>query len=297
MRSNLGILVLAGTASALVGIGQMTACTTADSDTGAGGAAGSTAGTTTVPGGTGGVAGTGAGGSTTTPAGGTACAKTKTLSAAKPSIGNFDSYDGAADLSSWSFPMGGESSTGIFWGTFGYGDRANGGPGTFDMTTGHSAPYALRVADTMAQNWGGGMGLWISDCLNATVFTGISFWVRGNAPKGTATLAAFMSETTPTVASVTGHKTGTCPGNDTTCINPKFEFGVTDSWVFIQAPWTAFAKGDAATGSATVAADGHNLWQIQFDIGLNFVPGATSTDPWVPVPAPYELVVDDLAFY
>ena len=293
MRTTLGLFGLAVAVAALLGLSHMTACTS-DTTNGAGGAAGSTAGSTTTPASTGGTAG-----ATTTPtAGGTACAKSKTLSATKPGIANFDSYDGAADLSSWSFAMGGDSSTGVLCGTFGYGDRANNVPGTFDMTTGHSAPYALRVADTMAQNWGGGMGLWISDCLNATTFKGISFWARGNAPKGTATLSAFMSETTPTVASVTGHKTGTCPGNDTTCINPKFDFNVTNDWVFIQAPWTGFAKGDPATGgTTTIAPDGHNIWQIQFDIGLVFVAGATSTDPWVPVPAAYELVVDDLAFY
>jgi len=290
MRTTLGLFGLGLAVAALLGLSQVVACT-GDTDNGAGGAAGAT-----TPAGTGGTAGA----TTTPPAGGTACAKSKTLSLAKPGITTFDSYDGSADLSSWSFYMGGDTSSGILWGTFGYGDRESGGPETFDMTTGHSAPYALRVADTMAKQWGGGMGLWISDCLNATAFTGgISFWVRGNAPLGTAKLSAFMSETTPTVASVTGHKTGTCPGNDTTCVNPKFEFPVTDTWVLIQAPWTGFAKGNAATAEANITPDGHNLWQIQFDIGLVFAPppGGGDKDPWVPVPAAYELVVDDLAFY
>ena len=288
MRISFRIFGMAGAVSALVGLGT-SACTTSDSNSGGSGGSSSTA--------TGGSAGGGGptGGSSGTSPTGTACAKTKVVPLTKPIIANFDTYDGASDLTTWSFPFGGDSSSGIFGGVFGYGDRTGNLAEKFAMTTGHSAPYALEVADTMAKVYGGGLGFWISDCLNVTAYTGISFWVRGKAPTDSATLSVIMNETTPSKATTTGQKIGTCSGTGTTCVNPKFDVPVTDTWTLIKAPWSAFTPGKAAGTDVTV--DGRNIWQIQFDIGLKFVPGATASDPYVPVPAPYDLVVDDMAFY
>ena len=140
---------------------------------------------------------------------GTACANPITISAATPGIADFDAYDGAA-LGSWTFPLGGDSVSGVMAGVFGYGDRADGTPETFQMTAGPSSKYAMRVADTLAQNYGGGMGTWINACLNATKFAGISFWARGNAPK--ASLKISMQETLPSTPAKVNDAIGTCPG-------------------------------------------------------------------------------------
>ena len=290
MRIDFRFLRWVGSVAVLVGLGQAAGCTTEDNDAPGTGGSG---GTGTTPATNGGAAG-GTTGTVTSAAsgGGLACAKQTVLT--KPGIADFDSYDGAADLTSWSFALGGDSSSGIFAGAFGYGDRAGNVAETFDMSTGHTPPYAMRIADSMALEWGGGMGVWISGCLDATAFSGISFWVRGIAPTATAKISLFMKQTTSSVPAQSTSKTGTCPGvTDTTCIHPKYEFEVTDTWTEVKVPWAAFTPGDA--DGTPVPADGSSIWQIQFDIGLMWMPDAAGT--YLPVPAAYELVVDDLTFY
>jgi hypothetical protein len=283
-------LGLASAVSMLMGLGSMTGCTSDDDSNnggagGTGGAAPGGAGGTTVP--------TGGGGSTTTSSA-LACPKLTVLDGTKPGIADFDTYDGASDLSTWSFAMGGDSSTGIFAGTFGYGDRANNKPETFDMATGHASLYGLRVKDSMAVAWGGGMGIWMSGCLDVRKFTGIQFWVRGNAPDGTAKFSVLMKETTPVTPAQAGNKTGTCQGiAEKTCIHPFKKFEVTADWKLIQVPWTGFDAGDAA--GTPVVANGSNIWQIQYDIGLSWMPDASGA--YVPVPSAYELEIDTIAFY
>jgi len=290
MRIDFRILGLAVAGSALIGLAQMAACT-GDS----GGGASGTGGSTGAPGANGGTTGTpgGTGGSTAAAAG-VACAKPIVLT--KPGIANFDNYDSASDLSTWNFPLGGDTTSSILAGTFGYGDRPNGLPETFMMITpGSSSTYALEVADTASAQYGGGMGIWISECLDAKSFSGVSFWTRGSAPTGKAKLSILMKETTAATPAKTGNKTGTCPGTDTTCIHPNYMFTVTDTWTQIQIPWASFTKGDAA--GTPVTPDGSNIWQIQFDIGLNWVPGPTDGGAYVPVPGAYKLDVDTITFY
>ncbi len=273
---------------AVLGIaGGLIACTTDPNDPGAMAGSGGTAGT---PMGTGGAGGAGGGGGMA-PAG-TACASAVSIAAATPTIADFDTYDGT-DLSSWSFPLGGDSASGVLAGTFRYGDRADGFPEAFEMTTGQNSKYALRVADTLAQNYGGGMGTWLSTCVNATKFTGISFWVKGNAPK--VSLKVSMQETLPSTPANNGDKIGTCPGTiaDKTCVHPIFTFPVTNTWTKIEAPWTGFTSGIA--GTTAVRPDGRNITQFEFAIELIWVPGDGGA--YVPTPAPYDVTVDSMTFY
>ncbi len=138
------------------------------------------------------------------------------------------------------------------------------------------------------------MGLWLSGCVDASKFSGISFWARGVAPTGTAKLSVLMKATTSSTPATATAKTGPCAGiTDKTCIHPKYDFEVSSTWTQVKVPWTAFTAGDAA--GTPVQPDGSTIWQIQFDIGLQWMPDATGA--YAPVPAPYELVVDDMAFY
>jgi hypothetical protein len=292
MRINLGFLGLAGALSALVGLGPMVACTS-DTDNSTGG----TGNSGPPPTGTGGVVGpTGGTGGTTSSAGaGMACVKPVLLDVAKPGIATFDTYDGGSDLSTWSFALGGDASTGIVAGTFGYGDRANSRAETFDMTTGYNSLYGLRVADTASQQYGGGLGIWISECLNATKFSGLSFWARGVAPTGKAKISVLMQETQPAVAAKAEYKTGTCQGvADTTCVHPHYEFAVTNAWAQVQVPWASFSGGSSA--GTPVAADGHNIFQVQWDVGLVWMPGEAA-GTYVAVPGAYEIEIDTVTFY
>jgi hypothetical protein len=293
---------IAGTALFL--LGSTTACTTDDSDpaeeeTGGSGGASGGGGTSGTGGSTGGSSGTGGMA--------TKCANPITLASSASAIANFDNYMGdpvdLATLQTWSFPLGGDSASGVYSGTFIYGDdHMEGGkevPEASAMVEGNaSSVYALSISDTSAEDYGGGMGLWLSACLDATAFSGISFWVRGNAPNGgQATLKLLMEETTSSVPSSSTDAIGTCEGTDdgdaATCKPPTATFAVTDTWTEVELPWSSFTG--AASPGKTVTVDGHDIWQIQYDIGLLWADDGTGT--YVPTVAPYELVVDDLTFY
>jgi hypothetical protein len=281
---------------ALVALGQATACTTDDSDPaeesgGTGGTTGGSAGTGGSSSGTGGSS-AGTGGSSSTP--GSVCEVPITIASGASGIATFDDYDGSADITTWSFPLGGDAAIGVFAGTFVYGDEPSGSPEAFDMVEGNDSDYALGISDTLAEEYGGGLGIWISECLDATAFEGISFWVRGNAPTGQAKISVLMEETTSETAA--GASFGTCAGTEGengTCIHPSHMFNVSDEWTQVQVPWSSFTG--AASPGKSVTVDGHNIWQVQFDIGVEWLPD--DTGEYFPTPAPYELVVDTLSFY
>jgi hypothetical protein len=287
-------------------LGSLSACISDDGDqsdedeTGGSSASGGTGGSSAGSGGTGGSsagtggssAGTGGGG----PAG-TACETPIVLDGSVASIATFDDYDGATGLDTWSFPFGGDAATGVFLGTFGYGDDEGGLPETFEMADGNDSTYALRIADTLAEEYGGGLGLWISGCLDATTFEGVSFWVRGNSPSGDAKFSLLMNETTADTEEMPGEKIGTCPGTDTgdlpTCVHPSYLFPVTDTWTQIEIAWNEFTAGNAV--GTIVRPDGHNIWQFQVDVGL--VWAEDDAGVYHPTPDEYEFEIDNVTFY
>jgi hypothetical protein len=165
------------------------------------------------------------------------------------------------------------------------------------MVTGNNSKYALEIADTASAVYGGGMGLWISECLNATKFSGISFWTRGSAPTGTAKFTIMMKETTPATAAKATDKVGTCQGTGTACVHPTYTFKVIDTWALIQIPWASFTGGKTAdTIKPDITPDGSNIWQLQIDVGLTWVTPDGGTTA-VAVPSAYVLDVDTLTFY
>jgi hypothetical protein len=284
-------------AFALLASGSLVGCISDDADPAedeTGGKGGSGASTTGGSGGS--TGGTGGGGPP-----GTACAAVIAVPASNPGIADFDAYEGQMPLGKWSLPLGDDTATGVFTGPFGYGDddvdeEGQGIPETFAMVPGNDSPYALGIADTLADEYGGGMGMWLSACLDASAFTGISFWARGIAPTGEAKLSLLMNETTSTMPS-SGTKKGTCDGTDSedapTCIHPTHMFPVTDEWTEVRVPWSEVTAGRAV--SVPVVPDGHNIWQVQFDIALMWADDGTGV--YAPIPAEYELQIDDLAFY
>lgn len=293
----LGFVMAAAAACATA---SLAGCTTDDGDDGGGGSAGTasntggsagaTAAGTSSSGGPSG-AGTSAGGS---PTGGGVCAAATPIKADAPGIADFDAYDGVTALDKWSFPLGGDAASGVFAGPFGYGDREGNKPEVFELADGDDTMYAIRIADTLAEKFGGGAGLWLSTCVDASKLSGISFWVRGDAPKGEAKLTLSMGDTTPAVPAKADDKPGTCTGDAMTCVHPSFLFKVTDAWTEVKVPWASFTDGDAA--GTVVTPDGGNVTQVQFAVELEWILGADGVT-YEPVPAPYELAVDTLSFY
>lgn len=279
----------------VVGLASLSACLSDDKDdkdtntgtagTGAASGGSSTAGTGTQTGGGTATAGASTGG--TGNGGGKACVKVTTSS---PGIADFEDYDGAADLGTWSFPLGGKAASGIFGGSFGYGDHAGNKPETFSMLEGHDSTYALSIADTESTEYGGGMGLWLSDCLDASAFTGVSFWVKGSAPTGMAKISLLTPETT---SSMVDAKKGSCAGDEKECLSPSKEVPVTDTWTEVTVAWADLAPGSNL--GEPVFADGKRLSQLQFEVALVWTPDDMAV--YHPTPAPYELVIDDVSFY
>lgn len=282
-----------GAAAALMVLGNLAGCTTDDSDPGAGtGGAGATGGTKATGGGTSTGGGSATGGAPTT---GTACASPVMLQTTQSGITDFESYNGSA-LASWTFPLGGDSALMVLGGPFGYGDNdANNKPELFEMAEGHDSKYALHVSDTLADKYGGGMGTWLSACLDARKFKGVSFWARGSSPTTKGTFTLLMEETLPVTPATPDGKPGTCPGDSETCKHPSYKFPLSDEWTKVEVPWSMLAPGSAAGKSVT--ADGHNITQVQFAVELNWAPESPDSTVYVPTPAPYDLVVDDITFY
>jgi hypothetical protein len=273
---------------------SLVGCTSDDGDPGAtGGKSGATGGGSGT-GGSSSTGGTGGGTGGGAPAG-TVCANPIPVDAAKPGIADFDSYDGVAELTKWSFPLGGDMANMVYAGIFGYGDNGDNKPETFELATGNGSKYAMRVADTMATEYGGGDGIWLSACLNASKLTGISFFAKGNTPDGKATFTLSMGDTTPATAAKPDDKIGTCPGDAMACVHPTFVFPVSADWTEVKIPWSAFTAGNA--NGALIKPDGKNIIQVQWGAALVWAETPVGSGKYMPTPAPYDLAVDTVSFY
>lgn len=256
--------------------GSNSAGTAGMSSSGTGGSSGSAAGSPGTGGSGGGKVG-----------GGTCASEASTVA---PEIADFDGCAVGSDATECAVPA--IAGTVLFGGVFAY-DDGTGNP-EFSVVDGQ-AGSALSLASTEdATKYGGGFGIWTSGCFDASSYSGVTFWVRGIAPNdGTATMALQLSDTTPSSPAPGMTNTGTCSGTTDTCKSPKATFPVTDTWTQVHAKWSDFKGGDAA--GTPVKVTGANIIQFQWDIGLLFTLDA-ETNEYVPVPAPYELQIDDLAF-
>ena len=163
----------------------------------------------------------------------------------------------------WSFALGGDTASGILAGTFGYGDETDGFPEEFEMVEGNGSTYALSISDTLAEEYGGGMGLWLSACLDATAFTGISFWVRGNAPSHARPMLTLLMEETTSIPHLDGHKDaiGTLRGDRRTQADTERLHNLRSSGTPSRDTWARVARPshigrDAAANIASSSSTG-----------------------------------------
>ncbi|MBN1610762.1 MAG: hypothetical protein JW940_29295 [Polyangiaceae bacterium] len=202
-------------------------------------------------------------------------------------IADFEDYDGTLPVDSWlfSFNAAPEDEHAVLVEPFGFGDE----DGTFScaMTEGNLSRYALGISDTEATTWGAGIGLAMS-CVDASRYTGIALSVRGTAPMGTALLMLMVQET------LLPECTGTGVGIE--CIGPSIEFDVTDAWTPIRLPFAGFTEGTAAAGVA-VPATGDNIEGFAISVVLEWGEDEANPGEFIFLPAPVELVIDDVSFY
>jgi hypothetical protein len=137
------------------------------------------------------------------------------------------------------------------------------------MVAGNTGNYAVSGANTLASMWGGGLGFWLG-CMNATSYTGLSFAIRGTTPTGNASVTL---------------------GVDGSTSGYTAEIAITDTWATQQLPFASFADDSG------VAATGDNINGLNVGASMTWVASADNPEMYVVEAAPYEIQLDDLAFY
>ena len=290
-----GQVPCAGGCAATCGSGGM-------SGTGAGGMAGSGVGGQggTSGGGAGGASAgsAGAGGSGGTPPVMKLCATKVTVTS--PTLTDFESYDGMVPAysmmegqESWGFAIG-DPAAPAYAGLYALSDMT--GTYTLAMAAGaNGSNWAARADNTLASDWGGGVGMWMG-CINASAYTGLSFWARGASPNGMMSVAIAMEDATaPDAANPAGG--GTCdPAPAEGCASPSAAVAITADWTEYSLPWAMFTPGVGAAGAA-VAANGDEITGLVFQAQMNYVPNpADDGGTYIPEPGAYEIAVDSIVF-
>jgi hypothetical protein len=209
-----------------------------------------------------------------------------------PLLADFEDYDGTtkADEWGWAFNAPSGSDNAVYAGLYEY-DDGTGSPALSIAGPGYNdSKYAGKLATSgQASNWGGAIGLWMG-CVDASSYKGISFWVKGTAPKGTAALNLATEATSePDASDPAGG--GTCTSG--TCAPATIEFPVTTEWTKVMVTWDTFTAGTA--NGATVTTTGGNITGMSWNVGLNFH-DAGGDAGYVGTPAAYGIEIDDIEF-
>jgi hypothetical protein len=230
-----------------------------DAGTSSGGTGSGTAGTATA----------GAGGSVAKPR---TCATTAKASGTSPVIADFEAM--SAPGSGFTF-----ESAGIMGGTYVYSDLLAPAedPSTSKLVfdAGHeTASTQALVGQIHNATWGGGMGLWFG-CMDASAYTGVTFWARGASPAGKVKLNLTVDK------AVKVAEGGTCPDAGP-CVRPFVELEVTEEWQQFTFAWADFTAGDSGGTALPAEVDAIN--------GLDFgIPNDNTARE-------LELAIDDVAF-
>jgi hypothetical protein len=148
----------------------------------------------------------------------------------------------------------------------------------------------------MATGYGGGLGLWMG-CIDATAFAGVSFYAKGSSGNASSIGLSLTMEETTIPDPVDPRAAAPAPARTTHARGRPTSSPVTANWTLFQVPWAMFTAGDAA--GVAVPADGHNIAGFSFTAAAAYV-AVDETRPegeYMPVPSPYELVIDDVGFY
>ena len=106
------------------------------------------------------------------------------------------------------------------------------------------------------------MGLWF-DCVDASAFGGISFWVRGTTAPGTFSLSASFRQTSASDA----RAGGSCTGGAEQCKDPGVDpIPLTLDWTRIDLPWSAFTQG--LSNGAPFVPNGDELTGLTFGLPI-----------------------------
>lgn len=161
---------------------------------------------------------------------------------------------------------------GVYWYDDGSAEATN------DFAEGIEGDQSLHLLFEPG-SWGAGAGFW-STCVDASVFTGISFWAKGELPEGSQLQVELHVPETTFVGSDSG--TGDCLGvAGLSCFpNKTLLDSLTDTWTQYSLTWDEFTGGSNVGVPVTLDPTRLN--------GINFhSPGAAGT---------IELFIDDIRF-
>lgn len=252
-----------------------------------------TSGVVTAGGGTpgsGGSVGTTVGGAGAPGASTTKLCATK-VTAASTQIANFENYDGMSTIDKYGFAFGGPTNgtAGVYAGVYGYAGGTD--AVTLAILAGHTGNYGLSESTTPATNWGQGLGFWMG-CVDASAYSGITFWVRGSVPTGVFSFS-LNTENTSLPDATNAAAGGTCPGTSDTCKAPtKSSIPLTMDWTQVSVPWTDLVGG--LSGSTAVAATGDTITGFTFLMSLNYTD--VNDAGYTPTPGNVSFAIDDVAF-
>jgi hypothetical protein len=207
-------------------------------------------------------------------------------------VADFEGYDGKTAAADWGWAFNGTagSSKAVYAGLYEY-DDGTGSPAVSIAGPGNaSSKYAGKLATGgQSSKWGGALGMWMG-CVDASAYKGVSFWVKGNAPKLSGTLG-LATETTSPPDSKDPAGGGTCTTG--TCQGPTVDFPVSTGWSQVIAKWADFTDGTA--NGATVKTTGGNVTGMTWQVGLAFKWNGDDAGS-TPIASAYDIEVDDIRF-
>ncbi len=213
------------------------------------------------------------------------------ITAASTQIANFENYDGMSTIDKYGFAFGGPTNgtAGVYAGAYGYA----GGTDIVSLAilAGHTGNYGLSESTTPATSWGQGLGFWMG-CVDASAYSGITFWVRGSVPTGVFSFS-LNTENTSLPDATNAAAGGTCPGTSDTCKAPtKSAIPLTMDWTQVSVPWADLVGG--LSGSTAVVANGDTITGFTFLMSLNYTD--VNDAGYTPTPGNVSFAIDDVAF-
>ena len=222
-----------------------------------------------------------------------ACTKVKDCFAkttvTSPLIADFEGYDGttAPDTWGWAFNGAAGSATAVYAGLYNSNDKTGSPQMTIAGPGYSSSKYAATISNTAATQWGGQLGMWMG-CIDASAYSGISFWVQGTVPddKGTLVVATEMTSAPDS----TGEGGGTCTSTGDTCKPAQMDFPVTSTWSQVLVPWATFTGG-TANGSA-VPLTGDKITGLSWGAHVKYA--QMGDGGYGPVSSSYSMTIDNV---
>jgi hypothetical protein len=218
---------------------------------------------------------------------------------ANPALINFETYDGMVTADKYGTAFGGAAVNmgSAYMGPYAFGDGSV--TPTLSILAGHPpSNWAVAESAMQARTWGMGGGFWMSNCVNASAYKGISFFVRGSGPLNVFAFSVSMDSTTPPdPANAAGG--GICTGTSSTCTPAtKENIPLTADWTQVQILWADFKPG--TNGATAVIPNGDNIVGLGWNVPLMFQlapsAGGDAAGPYVALVGDLLINIDDVAF-